>query len=200
MVSSLLFASAPAEAVRGSYSDSFGGGGWGGSSVPRSYGEISPSSTHPPPPAHPASPSACSFLHPFALPSLHCCFRFFRYSCIFSCLHWLRRCAARLSSLAQSTCPFVFISCPVLLQTGVPEPAFHFNCFVASSLSSAVQFFLAHLSFVLCLSSHPFNLSVRRRAALTWHQQFVGPLCLRPGRSGRREASKWNMQDLYHQQ
>ena len=46
------------------------------------------------------------------------------------------------------------------------------------------------LLFWFFLSCHPFSLSVRRRAAVNWHQQFVGPLCLRPGRGGRREECK----------
>ena len=107
-------------------------------------------------------PPACSLPYPFASLSLHC---YFRFSAILACFFLpalaessSRRCAASLRSSTQSTGPFVCI--PARFQTRVSEPAFHFNCFFASSLSSAVQFFLAPFSFVFCLSSHPFSLSV----------------------------------------
>ena len=85
-----------------------------------------------PPTLSPARP-------PFPSLSLHC-----------SCLHWLR--AAAVDALqARSPRHKAQAQFPARFQTRVSEPAFHFNCFFASSLSSAVRFFLAPFSFVFCL-------------------------------------------------
>ena len=85
------FTTAPAEEIKGSYSDSL-------------YS----------PPLDALSPPACSFPHPFASLSLHCCYRFSAILALFLLLALAesgsRRCAASLRSSTQSTSTFVFIS------------------------------------------------------------------------------------------
>ena len=78
----LEFASAPAEAVRLSVGS------------PPAPQPSTPCCLAPGQPNQPPSPPACSFPHPFALLSLHCCFRCSAILILFfSCLCWLRAAA-----------------------------------------------------------------------------------------------------------
>ena len=107
---------------------------------------ISPRPSPPGPPLPPVPSLTRSLRFPSIVASAFPPFLFFFLLALAE--SFSRRCAASLRTSTQNTGPFV--SFPARFQTRVPEPAFHFNCFLASSLSSAVS-----PPSLLFLVSHP---------------------------------------------